>query len=72
MQNVSINLPDELVFRFDQICLENNQIRQNVLQELMTRYLEDIEDSNEAMRVIERNEPTTSINNLRIELGLEN
>jgi|CXWL01.1.fsa_nt_gi metal-responsive CopG/Arc/MetJ family transcriptional regulator len=72
MQTISVELPDALIADFDRVCLENNKIRQSVLQELMTRYLEDIEDAAIAEYVLSLDEPTIPIEKLRTELGLEN
>lgn len=72
MQTISIELPDALVTDFDRVCLENNKIREAVLKELMTRYLEDIEDAAIAEYVLSLDEPTIPLDKLRTELGLEN
>ncbi len=72
MQTITVELPDALVSDFDRMCLENNKIRQSVLQELITRYLEDIDDAAVSEYVLSLNEPTIPLEKLRVELGLEN
>ncbi|MEK6747249.1 MAG: hypothetical protein ABL867_02945 [Rickettsiales bacterium] len=70
MQTISIELPDALVTDFDRVCLENNKIRQSVLQELMTRYLEDIEDAAIAEYVLSLDEPTIPLSEIEKKYGL--
>jgi len=72
MQQIIVELPDSIAATLDNIFLENNNLRQSIIQELVTRYLEDIEDTAAAMQVLERNEPTISMEKLVSELGLEN
>lgn len=72
MQTVPIELPDKLAEMLDSVCLENGKVKQQVLKELVIRYLEDIEDTIDALRVIEKNEPTIPLEKLRRELDLDN
>lgn len=70
MQTITVELPDALVSDFDRMCLENNKIRQSVLQELITRYLEDIEDVAIAEYVLSLNEPTIPLAEIERKYGL--
>lgn len=71
MQTVPIELPDKLAAMLDSVCLENGKVKQEVLKELIIRYLEDIEDVADAMRVIEEGGETVSLAKLRQELDLD-
>ena len=70
MQTIQVNLPDIIAATFEQACLGSEQLRQNVLQELVTRYLEDIEDVRDAMAVLARNEPTIPLAEIERKYGL--
>lgn len=70
MQTISIELPDALIADFDRVCLENNKIRQTVLQELVTRYLEDIEDAAIAEYILSLDEPTIPLAEIEKKYGL--
>ena len=71
MQTIPIELPDELAALLDRVCLENGEMKQRVVHALIVRYLEDIEDAAEAARVMEQNNPTTPLADVRRELGLD-
>ena len=70
MTSFSVELPDNLAQQLDSICLGNDTIRQELMKELLIQYLEDAKDAADAAAVIVRGEPTTSLANLRSELGL--
>lgn len=70
MRTVPIELPDRLAALLDSVCLENGRVKQEVLKELVIRYLEDIEDVADAMRILEKNEPTIPLEEIERKHGL--
>jgi len=70
MQTIQVELPDVLAATFEQACLGSGQVRQTVLQELITRYLEDIEDVRDVMEILARNEPVIPLAEIERKHGL--
>jgi len=70
MQTIPIELPDKLAAMLDSVCLENNKVRQEVVKELVLRYLEDIEDAADAARILDKNETTISLEDIERKYGL--
>lgn len=71
MQTVPIELPDKLAAMLDSVCLENGKVKQELLKELIIRYLEDIEDVADAMRAIEEGGTTISLQEMTRKYGLD-
>ncbi len=70
MQTVPIELPDNLAVLLERVCMENHALKQEVLREIVIRYLEDVEDAADAVRVLAEHNTTTSLHEMRRELDL--
>ncbi|MDX2074595.1 MAG: hypothetical protein SFX19_09585 [Alphaproteobacteria bacterium] len=74
MQIVSFELPDAVVQMFDQLCLENKAAKNAIFQELVVRYLEDVEDGIAANLMLEESGDSSnwkSLDDLAQELQLD-
>jgi len=74
MQTVSFELPDTVVQMFDQLCLANKAAKNAIFQELVMRYLENIEDGIAARLALEESgDPSSwkSLDDLAQELKLD-
>jgi metal-responsive CopG/Arc/MetJ family transcriptional regulator len=72
MQIIPIEIPDNLAIMLDNICLENSNLRNNIVQEIIINYLEEIEDIADAKKILAKNEPTISLAEIERKYGLEN
>ena len=74
MQTVSFELPDAVVQLLDQLCLESKTAKNAILQELILRYLEDVEDGITAKFMLEESGDSStwkSLDDLAQELKLD-
>jgi len=71
MQTITVEIPDKLSALLDQVCLENGRVKREVVRELLIQYLEDIEDLADAQRALEEVGETKSLDQVRLELGLD-
>lgn len=43
-QTVTFELPDAILARFSQLCLDNDKVKNELFAEMVVRHIEDIED----------------------------
>lgn len=73
MQTVSFELPDTMIAMLNQLCVDNERVKNTLVKELVIRYLEDVEDGIAARLVIENTaaEDWVSFNDIAKELRLD-
>lgn len=67
---LTVILPPHLQEGLDRVSMESKRIKQEIVLELIARYLEELEDARDAERILAQGGPTTSLASLRQELGL--
>ncbi len=72
MQTIQFELSEEMSSFLDQVCLSSSQVRQSVLREMVAKYLEDVEDTADAIRILQANEPRISLAEVEQKYGLAN
>lgn len=72
---LSIQLTDDVEQRFDQLAKYAGQDTEKFISQSLVQLLEDLEDlysADQAMMAYNAGEPTTSLNDLMVEYGLDN
>ena len=70
MTSLSFSVPDSVAGVFGKICLDSKRVQEEVLRELLARYIEDVEDSAAVHESEISKFPIVSMSDLRAELGL--
>ena len=72
MHTITIRVPDELESRLEHLCRQTKRTKTHYVREALEEFLEEREDYLLAIAVLERKEPTISLDDLEKELGLAN
>jgi RHH-type rel operon transcriptional repressor/antitoxin RelB len=67
----SIDIGEEIDRQLDQLAIEIGQDKRAIARNALIEWLEDLEDARDAGAILERNEPSSSIHDVRKRLGLE-
>ena len=68
---LAVRLDEETESRLDSLARETGRTKSYYVKQAIESFLEDREDYLLALAVLERNEPTKSIDEVRKELGLD-
>ncbi len=71
MQIIELNLSDKTAAILDKISLENNKIKEDIVSQLIEEYAQDLTDYKNAIEVLNSNEKTYSLNEIKKEYGLD-
>jgi predicted DNA-binding protein len=72
MQTIELNIPEKISAILNKISLDNNQIKQNIILQLLEEYIQDISDYENAIKILDSNEKSYSLEEIKKEHGLEN
>lgn len=70
MQTITIRVPDELEHRLDNLVRETGRTKTYYVRTALEQFIEDREDYLLAVAVLDRKEPSISLDELERKLGL--